>query len=57
MNKLFIKAATLVAMTLSVAACYSRVDTIPVASMPSAVVVPPTQTTVVSPGGVVVKPY
>ncbi len=57
MNVFLIRAVILAATTLSVAACYSRVDTVPVATQPSAVLVSPTQPTVVPPGSVVVKPY
>ena len=57
MNKFVVRAAALAAITLPVAACYSRVDTVPVATTPSAVLVPSTQPTIVSPGSVVVKPY
>ncbi len=56
MSTFIIRAVALAAMTLPVAACYTRVERV-VEPAPSAVMVAPTQPTVVPPGSVVVKPY
>ncbi len=61
MNMFLIRAAALAALTLPVAACYSRVDNAPaptpIAVVPSAVLVSPTTPTLVPSGSVIVKPY
>lgn len=57
MTVFLIRAVVLAAMILPVAACYSRVDTVPVATQPTAILVAPTQPTIVPAGSVVVKPY
>ncbi len=56
MSTLLVRAVALAAITLPVAACYSRVERVSEPA-PSAVMVAPTQPTVVPPGAVVVKPY
>ena len=56
MSTFVIRAVTLAAMTLSLTACYTRVERV-AEPAPSAVMVTPTQPTVVPPGAVVVKPY
>ncbi len=56
MKTLAIRALVLAAMTLPVAGCYTRVERV-VEPAPSAVMVAPSQPTVVPPGSVIVKPY